>query len=156
MKTWKYFLEKILEMFTGVKNAESPSKQISIKMKFAWTGHKKKMAQYFTNKEIEGLKSDVVYKLDRTRDLYGNPLIITSGYRDPIKNEKVGGVKDSSHTSGLGIDLSCIGMENQIKLAWALGLAGFRRIGVYPRHIHADTDSTKPQNVLWFGEYKGE
>ncbi len=41
------------------------------------------------------------------RDAVGVPVIVSSGYRCKIKNEQVGGVKDSFHTHGLAADLTC-------------------------------------------------
>jgi len=36
----------------------------------------------------------------------------------------------------------------------ALLQAGFRRIGIYDKHIHADIDKTLPQDVMWWGVSK--
>ena len=33
-------------------------------------------------------------------------------------------------------------------------LAGFRRIGVYDRHVHLDVDEKLPQDVMWWGVSK--
>ena len=38
------------------------------------------------------------------------------------------------------------------KMIWALGRAGFTRLGIYSRHIHADSDPDKAQDIVWFGE----
>ena len=107
--------------------------------------------KYFSDKESLGLVKDIMFKLERAREFFGAPIIITSGYRDPSKNESVGGVKDSSHTSGKAVDIRCADPEMQKKLCWALGAAGFRRIGVYSKHIHADVDDAKPSPAFWFG-----
>jgi len=110
------------------------------------------MWKYFKDSEVKGLNDFLVEKLDTTvRPIYGRPLVITSGYRSVERNSKVGGVKDSAHTSGLAVDLRCAGFENQVKLAWALGLAGFDRLGVYDKHLHADLDKLKPNPAIWFG-----
>ena len=37
------------------------------------------------------------------------------------------------------------------KMLPALYLAGFLRIGVYDKHIHAGISKTKPQKVTWWG-----
>lgn len=107
--------------------------------------------KYFLEEEVVGLKDDLVFRLDRARDLFGAAIIITSGYRDPEHNDNIGGVKDSAHSSGLAVDIRCPDKEMQTKLAWALGAAGFRRIGVYNRHIHCDVDSSKPIPAYWTG-----
>lgn len=110
--------------------------------------------KYFTDEEVKGLVDDVVYKLDRARELFGSPLIITSGFRDPQQNGNVGGVQDSSHTRGLGVDIRCNDSELQKKLIWALCVAGFKRVGQYDRHVHVDSDVTKPTPAYWVGESK--
>ena len=107
--------------------------------------------KFFKPEEINGLEKDLVYKLERARDLFGAPIVITSGYRDPNHNESIGGVKDSSHEHGLAVDIKCADSELQKKLIWALCIAGFRRVGVYDRHLHCDIDNTKPTPVYWTG-----
>jgi zinc D-Ala-D-Ala carboxypeptidase len=108
--------------------------------------------RFFSDAEVEGLKEDLIYKLDRAREFYGHPLIITSGYRDPAHNESVGGVSDSSHCSGQAVDLKApIDPEMREKLAWSLGAAGFKRIGSYNKHFHVDTDRDKPTPAFWTG-----
>lgn len=95
---------------------------------------------------------DLCFKLDRARELFDGPIIITSGYRDPKENEQAGGVKDSAHETGKAVDIRCADQEMQKKLIWALCLAGFKRIGAYDKHIHCDTDDSKPSPAFWMGE----
>lgn len=112
--------------------------------------------KWFTDEEVAGLMPDICFKLDRARELFGAAIIITSGYRDPEHNESAGGVKDSAHTTGMAVDIRCNDSELQKKLIWALCCAGFRRIGVYDRHIHADVrkdDGVSPM-AFWTGESK--
>lgn len=110
--------------------------------------------KYFTDQETRGLVPDLVFKLDRARELFNAPIIITSGYRDPSKNEEVGGVKDSAHTQGKAVDIRCADIDMQKKLIWALAVAGFRRCGAYDRHVHVDVcgeDDKKPTPCFWAG-----
>lgn len=53
----------------------------------------------------------------KVRDKLGIPVRINSGYRCPVHNAKVGGVKNSYHTQGLAADLSCSDGEGVI---WAV------------------------------------
>lgn len=110
--------------------------------------------KYFTDKESLGLTKDLMFKLERARELFNAPIIITSGYRDPAHNDNVGGVQDSSHTKGMAVDIRCHDKEMQIKLAWALGCAGFRRLGVYDKHVHVDCDLDKTTPAYWTGVSK--
>ena len=43
--------------------------------------------------------------LDNIREFYGKPIIITSGYRCPELNAKVGGKPNSQHLKGEAADL---------------------------------------------------
>ncbi|WLT05830.1 D-Ala-D-Ala carboxypeptidase family metallohydrolase [Gilliamella apis] len=46
-------------------------------------------------------------KLELVRKALGKPIIITSGYRCPALNTRVGGVSTSAHTKGLAVDFHC-------------------------------------------------
>ena len=54
-------------------------------------------------------------KLELVRQALGKPIIITSGYRCPALNARVGGVSTSAHTRGLAVDFhSSYGTPKQI------------------------------------------
>jgi zinc D-Ala-D-Ala carboxypeptidase len=46
-------------------------------------------------------------KLEEIRELLGNPIIITSGYRSPALNKAVGGAPNSAHMYGAAVDFIC-------------------------------------------------
>lgn len=48
-------------------------------------------------------------QLQKIRDKLGSPITITSGYRGPNVNSKVGGAKQSDHLSGMAADFVCPG-----------------------------------------------
>ena len=48
---------------------------------------------------------NVLSNLDNIREVYGKPIIITSGYRCPQLNAKVGGKSNSQHLKGEAADL---------------------------------------------------
>lgn len=106
----------------------------------------------FDEAEVEGLDKELVAKLDWARSRAGVPFLITSGKRLPDQNDSVGGVKDSAHLRGLAVDLRCSEAGPRFRMVQALLLAGFKRIGVYDRHVHVDLDDTLPQEVMWIGE----
>ena len=112
------------------------------------------MAKYFSDEEVKGLVVDIIFKLDRARELFGAPIVITSGYRSADHNTDVGGVKDSAHELGKAVDIRCADQDMQKRLIWSLTIAGFRRIGVYSKHIHADVsgaEDSKPTPSFWVG-----
>ena len=54
-------------------------------------------------------------KLELVRKALGKPIVITSGYRCPLLNARVGGVSTSAHTKGLAVDFhSSYGTPKQI------------------------------------------
>lgn len=57
------------------------------------------------NDIIRNLQYGVDMVLDPLRRIYGKPIIITSGYRCPLLNQAVGGVKNSWHQRGCAADI---------------------------------------------------
>lgn len=88
-------------------------------------------------------------KLEIARYLASIPFIITSGFRTPGHNRKVGGKKDSSHLSGYASDIKATSSSHRYIIINALIEAGFHRIGIGKGFIHADNDPTKPPSVVW-------
>lgn len=110
--------------------------------------------KYFADDEVTGLTDQIVTMLDLARCYAGFPVVLTSPARTPEHNAEVGGVPNSSHEKGIGVDIRRpIGEFELLKLIWALGLAGFRRVLIYTKHIHVDIDEEKPQPIcVWMGE----
>lgn len=44
-------------------------------------------------------------ELDKIREAYGHPILVTSWYRDPITNRRVGGASRSQHLTGKAVDI---------------------------------------------------
>lgn len=98
------------------------------------------------------VNSDAITKLQNLRNYLGIPLLITSAYRDPVHNKKVGGAKSSYHMKGMAFDVR---MDNQdptafVKAAKAMGFTG---IGYYERQgfIHIDIGPAR----TWGTPFKG-
>lgn len=49
--------------------------------------------------------SDLLESLEILEKHWGHPLILTSGYRDPETNKKIGGAPKSSHVTCEGVDI---------------------------------------------------
>ena len=56
-------------------------------------------------KELIPHIEELIDFLNPIREAWGKPIIVTSGYRCNELNKKVGGVSNSAHTIGYGVDL---------------------------------------------------
>jgi zinc D-Ala-D-Ala carboxypeptidase len=85
---------------------------------------------------VDGVALD---KLQELREKLGTPLLVTSAYRSPEHNKRVGGAKNSFHLKGVAFDIR---MENQDPVAFeaAAREVGFRGVGYYPKQgfMHID------------------
>lgn len=95
----------------------------------------------------------LIDKLDNAREISGIPFVVNCGCRCKKHNSdpKIGGEPDSSHLTGLAVDISAKTSEQKFKIVSALLKVGFVRIGVYKTFIHGDIDTSKPQSMLWHG-----
>ena len=88
-------------------------------------------------------------KLAQARKIAAVGFKITSGYRSPEHNAKVGGVPNSSHTLGHAVDIYAPTSRQKYIIINALLQAGFDRIGVAKNFIHVDDDPSKNEEVIW-------
>ena len=108
--------------------------------------------KHFTEEETAGMTDDICLKLDRARDFFGAPIVLTCGYRNPEHNAEIGGVPDSAHVKGMAVDVRAPqDAAMREKMMWAFGCAGFHRAETAPKHMHFDTDDTKPTPCFWQG-----
>jgi uncharacterized protein YcbK (DUF882 family) len=82
------------------------------------------------------------------RDAIGKSISITSGYRSPQHNKKIGGAKDSQHVKGLAADIKVTGMTPKEVALVIEGLIEQGKmkqggIGIYPSWVHYDVRGTK-------------
>ena len=88
----------------------------------------------------------LAWTLQVIRDEFGAPIRVTSGYRSPEHNKKVGGVKDSQHVQARAADLTpSSGKKDDLKKLTdvVLALASSGKIpnggiGVYSTFVHYD------------------
>lgn len=94
----------------------------------------------------------IVQKLQVARDFLDSPIQINSGVRCGFHNVGEGGSVTSSHLTGSAVDIKASTFEQQARLLFALGYAGFNRVGVSESggFIHADIDLYKKQDLIWF------
>lgn len=80
---------------------------------------------------------DLLHRINILRERVGQPLIITSSYRDEAYNNEIGGSKRSMHLQGRAVDFACTNSDFRariVKHALDLGLT----VGVAKTFIHVD------------------
>lgn len=89
-------------------------------------------------------------KLQSLRDRLGKPMILTSAYRSPEHNKRVGGAKNSMHMKGVAFDVR---MENHDphEFEAAARAEGFTGFGYYPKSgfMHIDTGPARSWGTPW-------
>lgn len=92
---------------------------------------------------------NLAQQLQIARNILGEPMSFTSGYRCLKLNKAVGGVANSAHTTGSAVDIEFNSEAQAKKLIEALIKAGFKRIGLGWSFIHVDIDLMKPHPAVW-------
>lgn len=93
---------------------------------------------------------DHMRKLQHLRSVFGKPMVVTSGFRDPSHPAEVRKQTPGEHTTGRATDIAISGPDalRLIKLAVDLG---FTRIGVQQkgegRFIHLGDNPTFPPGI---------
>lgn len=94
--------------------------------------------------------------LQALRDAINLPIHITCGYRDPVRNAKVGGAPGSHHLFAAAADIQCPYLtpaelaSKLIALHREFGLE-VGEVGVYSKHLHV---SVIGPFEVWLGKYK--
>lgn len=75
------------------------------------------------------------------REAFGQPMIVNSGYRDPLYNQAVGGALESMHIYFRAMDVRIPGVEPSTLYEWfdAHPDADTFGLGLYPSFVHIDT-----------------
>ncbi len=100
--------------------------------------------------------SKLVSLLDIIREAAGSAITITSGYRSPAYNRKIGGAKTSQHMQGTAADIKCKGMHAEklhsliLRLYRDGKLPGLGGLGLYPTFVHVDIRPTQ-RLARWHG-----
>ncbi len=92
---------------------------------------------------LEALISNL---LNPIREKYGNPIVVTSGYRCAALNKAVGGVADSQHLTGNAADLvGEHGTAEEVKAIFRAALS----VGGYDQLIIEHKGATRWVHVSW-------
>ena len=100
--------------------------------------------------------SSLAALLQKIRDHFGRPVVITSGYRTATHNTAVGGAKSSQHLLGKAADIQVADTTVEAVAAYAESLLpGWGGIGRYPVKsgrakgwVHVDTRAKKSRWTL--------
>ena len=96
------------------------------------------------------VNEDALDKLQALRERLGKPLILTSAYRSPEHNRRVGGAKNSKHMEGIAFDVR---MDNHDphEFEAAARAVGFTGFGYYVKSgfMHIDTGPARTWGQPW-------
>lgn len=106
-------------------------------------------------KHPELINADALHLLDKVRELYGSPIVVTSDARTPDHNSEVGGSSTSLHLVGCAFDIKApITAQKLFLLTRAVlnvsqGLSVEYEIDVRPesKHIHIGWHIDKPEHT---------
>ncbi len=90
-------------------------------------------------------------KLQHLRNLLDEPMRITSAYRSPAHNKKVGGAKDSMHLRAKAFDVQ-MSNHDPAQFEAAAREVGFTGFGFYHKSgfMHIDTGPAREWGLRWF------
>lgn len=98
--------------------------------------------------EVQGNITRLAHNLQMLRDYLDAGIKVTSGYRSPEVNAKVGGAKKSTHLTGKAADIKVSGytpkqVYNSIEALIEMGRMEQGGLGLYPTWVHYDIRGTK-------------
>lgn len=95
-----------------------------------------------------------ISKLVCARKLSACRYVITSWCRCVSHNTAISGDPNSLHMLGMAVDISTISAIHRCKVVNGLLVAGFNRIFIYSKHIHADGSKIQQGQQMHLGHYK--
>lgn len=128
--------------------------------KIDWRNPAQKISKYFTvgevtkgdsrrippsGSDIEKEILELAIELDKIREEWGSPVLVTSWYRPPSVNSSVGGASNSQHLFGRGVDIRPVNPASLARFqAWVdqhwFGALGY---GARRGFVHLDTRNGK-------------
>jgi len=90
------------------------------------------------------ISQELVDVLQKIRNRFGKAVTVTSGYRTPAHNKKVGGAAYSQHLYGTAADITVKGVKPKDVAAYAETLLpNTGGIGIYSTFTHIDVRKVK-------------
>ena len=111
--------------------------------------------KYFSESEFsnfEMMDQKLLEMLDKLREVYGNPIKLTSTYRSPDHPIEAAKNSPGEHAYGAAVDIESVGGDKTFRLVKAAMEVGFTRIGVSRKKgfIHLGIGySGAPDTTLW-------
>ena len=98
--------------------------------------------------DIACLKPRLVRTLKAIERHYGKPVVVTSGFRSPKHNRKIGGARSSRHTTCEAADIQISGVSKWDLAAYVRSLPGRGGVGTYchTRSVHVDIGPKRDWN----------
>lgn len=126
-------------------------------------GQKTKLSENFNSLEFDchgsGCCSETIINpklieyVQKIRDHFGKSITITSGYRCPVHNKRIGGATGSRHSKGDAADIVVQGVAPRevAKYAESIGIKG---IGLYETSTdgHFTHVDTRDKKSFWYGQ----
>lgn len=112
----------------GYSNTFYLSEPIISKGHFCWAEATKNGTRIPENKQVVDNMIAMAHKLEEVKELFdGKVISVTSWYRDPITNRKVGGSSKSTHIVGHGVDFNVTGLtpkqvQQKLESYWRGGM----------------------------------
>jgi putative chitinase len=94
-------------------------------------------------------------ELDKVREAWGKPLVVTSWYRPPAVNKAVGGVRDSRHISGMAVDIAPIDPSQIYEFQRWIDARWYGALGYGARKGFVHLDMRPPGGGFMTGGKKG-
>jgi uncharacterized protein YcbK (DUF882 family) len=98
--------------------------------------------------EVSCLRPELVSIIHTVQNHYKRPAIITSGFRDPRRNRRAGGVRHSLHTMCAAVDIQVQGVSKWQLADFLRSLPGRGGIGTYchTESVHVDIGGERDWN----------
>lgn len=94
--------------------------------------------------DVVFLSPELVKILQKVRERFKRPVTVTSGFRTPAYNKKVGGVENSQHLYGLASDIVVQGVSPITVASYIETLMpNTGGIGLYDTFVHVDVRKNK-------------
>lgn len=85
---------------------------------------------------LNNIDQRLVNLLQKAREMFGRPMVVTSGTRCVSHNQKVGGTPTSDHLLGFAADIDCENSIHRRELVLAALAVGIPTLGIKKDCIH--------------------